>query len=140
MLVILGVLARNGLIVSAAGILLVLDHLRLQALYPHLERRGLEVGLICMLVSVLVPLAAGRVTSVEMRSIFTSLPGLAALAGGLTAAYISGQGVVLMQKRPEVIVGLVVGSVLGVLFLRGIPVGPLAAAGLAAMLLRLLGG
>lgn len=138
LLMILGVLARNSLIVAAAGMLLVLQHLRLQVLFRHLEQRGLELGLILLLVAVLVPFAGGRVGAQELQRTFTSVTGAAGVAGGMLAAWLSGAGVTLMQDRPEVIIGLVVGSILGVVLLRGIPVGPLAAAGFAALLLRLL--
>jgi uncharacterized membrane protein (DUF441 family) len=34
-------------------------------------------------------------------------------------------------------VGLVIGSIMGIIFLRGVPVGPLMAAGITAFLLKL---
>jgi uncharacterized membrane protein (DUF441 family) len=46
-------------------------------------------------------------------------------------------GLALLEARPEVMVGLVLGTIVGVAVLGGIPVGPLAAAGLAAVLLDL---
>lgn len=55
-------------------------------------------------------------------------------------AYVSARGVELMQLKPEIIVGLMVGTILGVLVFRGMPVGPLAASGVTAMLYYLLGG
>lgn len=138
-LVILGVVARNGLIVVSAAVLIVLQHLRLDALYPHLEERGVELGLVLLLIAVLVPFASGRIGVGDIRGAVLSADGLAAIAGGMLAAALSGRGIALLQGRPEVIVGLVIGSVLGVILLRGIPVGPLAAAGFTAVLLRLFG-
>lgn len=138
-ILILGVLSRNPLIVSAAAILLLVQALDLGIVYRHLQTRGIDLGLILLLLAVLVPFAAGRVGLGDIRSAFTSANGLAAVAGGILASAISAPGIRLMQGHPEVIVGLVVGSILGVVFLRGIPVGPLAAAGFAAVLLRLLG-
>jgi uncharacterized membrane protein (DUF441 family) len=44
----------------------------------------------------------------------------------------------LLKVDPQLIVGLVIGSIFGILFMRGIPVGPLMAAGITAFLLRLL--
>ncbi|MCG0238941.1 MAG: DUF441 family protein [Bacillota bacterium] len=138
-ILILGVLARNPLIVSSAAILLVVQALDLHLVYRHIQTRGIDLGLILLLLAVLVPFAAGRVGVAAIREAFTSVEGLAAVAGGILASAISAPGVALLQDRPEVIVGLVVGSILGVLLLRGIPVGPLAAAGFAAVLLRLIG-
>lgn len=137
-LMVLGVAARNSLIVASAGVVLILQVLRLHHFFPILERRGLEAGLIFLLMSVLVPFATGEVGWPEIRQSFTSWSGLAAVAGGLIAAVLSGYGVSLLQVRPEVIVGMVVGTIIGVILFKGIPVGPLAAAGFTAVLLALL--
>lgn len=134
----LGVAARNSLIVTSAGIVLIMHTLRLDRYLPMLEKRGLEAGLIFLLMSVLVPFATGEVGWTEIRQSFTSWSGLAAIVGGVIAAVMSGYGVTLLQVRPEVIVGIVVGTVLGVVIFKGIPVGPLAAAGFTAILLAIL--
>lgn len=138
LLMVLGVVAKNSLIVVSAGVLLVMQSLRLSAWFPILERRGTELGLILLLMAVLAPFAAGKVGWADTTRAFTSGPGLAGVAGGIIAAVLSGRGVHLLQGQPEVIVGLVVGSIVGVVVFKGIPVGPLAAAGFAAVLLRFL--
>lgn len=135
LLLMLGVLARNGLIVASAGGLLVCHYLRLQRLFQLLERRGTEIGLILLLVAVLAPFATGRIGWKEIAEGFTSKLGVAGLVGGVLAAVICGRGIALLEAEPQVTVGLVIGSILGAIFLRGIPVGPLAAAGFAALIL-----
>lgn len=134
----LGVAARNALIVTSAGIVLIMQVMRLDRFFPMLEKRGLEAGLIFLLVSVLVPFATGEVGFREIKESFTSFNGLAAIVGGVLAAVLSGYGVTLLKVNPEVIVGMVVGTIIGVLVFRGIPVGPLAAAGFTAVLLAML--
>jgi uncharacterized membrane protein (DUF441 family) len=134
----LGVAARNSLIVTSAGVVLILQVMRFQRLFPILEKRGLEAGLIFLLIAVLVPFATGEVGWREIKLSFTSASGLAAIVGGITAAVLSGYGVSLLQVKPEVIVGMVVGTIIGVVVFKGIPVGPLAAAGFTAVLLAIL--
>lgn len=136
----LGVAARNSLIVTAAGIVLIMHTLRLDRFLPLLEKRGLEAGLIFLLMAVLVPFATGEVGWTEIRQSFTSWSGVASILGGLIAAVLSGYGVTLLQVKPEVIVGMVVGTIVGVVLFKGIPVGPLAAAGFTAILLALFRG
>jgi uncharacterized membrane protein (DUF441 family) len=136
----LGVAARNALIATAAGMVLIMQVLRLERFFPVLEHRGLEAGLIFLLMAVLVPFATGEVGWSDVRQSVTSWTGIAAITGGLAAAVISGHGLNLLQSRPEVIVGLLVGTIIGVLLFRGIPVGPLAAAGFTALLLSILSG
>jgi uncharacterized membrane protein (DUF441 family) len=102
-----------------------------------IERRGLEFGLLFLTITVLVPFASGKISSKEILSVFTSVPGILALIGGALATYMNGKGLDLLQMDPGLIVGLVIGSILGILFLRGIPVGPLMAAGITAFLYKI---
>lgn len=138
LLMALGLTARNALIATSAGIVLIMQVMRLDRFFPLLEKRGLEAGLIFLLMAVLVPFATGEVGWIEIKHSFTSWNGLAAIVGGIVAAVLSGYGVTLLQVKPEVIVGMVVGTILGVVLFKGIPVGPLAAAGFTAILLALL--
>ena len=43
----------------------------------------------------------------------------------------------MLKFDPQLIVGLVLGSILGIVFFRGIPVGPLMAAGITAILYKI---
>lgn len=45
-----------------------------------------------------------------------------------------GRGVTLMGSQPQLVAGLLVGTVLGVALFRGVPVGPLIAAGLVSLI------
>jgi len=134
----LGVAARNALIVTSAGVVLIMQVLQLNRFFPMLEKRGLEAGLIFLLIAVLIPFATGEVGWPEIKESFTSWSGLAAIIGGIVAAVLSGYGVTLLKMKPEVIVGMVVGTIIGVVVFKGIPVGPLAAAGFTAVLLALM--
>lgn len=134
----LGIISNNRLITAGACTLLVLRVLKFQYLLGVLERRSLELGLILLVIAVLHPFNSGQIT---FKDIFTSLltvPGLIAVCGGILASYMNQKGVVLLQTSPEVIVGLLTGTILGVALFHGIPVGPLAAAGITAMLLMLI--
>ncbi len=135
----LGLAFGNRLVAGAAGAVLVMKFMGVPSVVRLMERRALDAGLFFLLIAVLTPFASGRVGVREIVGTFRNLPGLVAVAGGTIAAYICGQGVVLLQVRPEVTVGLIVGTIIGVALLRGVPVGPLAAAGLTAVLLNLFG-
>lgn len=137
LLMLLGILGRSNIIASAAAILLLLQFTNLQRIYPLLERRALEAGLIFLVVSVLVPFAAGRVSSRDMLYSFISLPGLIAIVSGIIATHMNCQGLELLQRFPHMMIGMVIGSIIGVAFFGGIPVGPLMAGGIAALLVQL---
>jgi uncharacterized membrane protein (DUF441 family) len=136
---IVGLCARNRLVAGAAALLLVVRLANLGGALRFLADRSLELGLVLLTVAVLAPLALERTTLVDLGRVLTSLPGWLAFVGGAVATYVNGQGVDLLRDRPEVIGGLLLGTIAGVVFLKGIPVGPLTAAGVTALLLRLLG-
>jgi uncharacterized membrane protein (DUF441 family) len=135
-LIIIGLIGRSHIITTAACILLVVKLISLDRYLPSIERRGLELGLLFLTMGVLVPFASERISSKDVLSVFTSWPGIIALLGGAIATYMNGKGLELLKMDPQLIVGLVIGSIFGIVFLRGIPVGPLMAAGITAFLLK----
>jgi uncharacterized membrane protein (DUF441 family) len=136
-LLLAGIIARSNLIAAAAGILLIIKLTGLNFMFPLLERRGLELGLLFLLLSILVPLATNRISEKDIIYNLTSWAGIMAITGGALATHLNGQGLKLLQFDPIIIFGLITGSILGIIFLGGIPVGPLMAAGLTALFLEI---
>lgn len=137
-LVIIGIIGRSNILATAASLLLIMKLLHLERFFPAVERRGLEFGLLFLMMAVLVPFAAEKITWKDLFSLFTSPVGVLALLGGAIATYMNGKGLSLLQADPQLIIGLVIGSIFGIIFLKGIPVGPLMAAGITAALLKCL--
>lgn len=137
-LIIIGLIGRSPIITTAACILLVVKLISLDRYLPTIERRGLELGLLFLTMGVLVPFASERISFRDVTSMFTTWPGILALLGGAIATYMNGKGLELLKIDPQIIVGLVIGSIFGIIFLKGIPVGPLMAAGITAFLYKLL--
>ncbi|MGG1313594.1 MULTISPECIES: DUF441 domain-containing protein [Cohnella] len=136
-LIIIGLIGRSPIITTAACVLLIVKLIHLERYLPAIERRGLELGLLFLTMAVLVPFATGRVQLKDVLNAFTSWTGWVALLGGALATYMNGKGLDLLKIDPQLIVGLVIGSIFGIIFLRGIPVGPLMAAGITALFLKI---
>jgi len=137
-LIIVGLIGRSHIIATAASFLLILKLTSLERYFPAIERRGLELGLLFLTMAVLVPFANGKVQTKDVFAVFTSLVGIIALLGGAIATYLNYHGLTLLKYDPELMVGLVIGSIIGIVFFKGIPVGPLMAAGVTALLIKLL--
>lgn len=103
----------------------------------YLGDHGLQIGIIILTAAILVPIANGTVTLATMINSFKSIPGIVALIAGLLAAIAGGSGVPLMQENPNVIPALIVGTMAGVFFFKGIAVGPLIAAGFTYFILAI---
>lgn len=136
-LIVIGLIGRSPIITTAACILLVIKLIQLDRYLPTIERRGLELGLLFLTMGVLVPFASEKINYKDLVNVFTSWPGVLALLGGAIATYMNGKGLDLLKLDPQLIVGLVIGSIFGIIFMRGIPVGPLMAAGITALLMKI---
>ena len=103
----------------------------------YLGGHGLQLGIIILTAAVLVPIADGTVTISTMINSFKTPIGIVAVTAGLLAAMAGGVGVPLMQTNPNVIPALIVGTMAGVFFFKGIAVGPLIAAGFTYFIMAL---
>ena len=104
----------------------------------YLGSHGLNFGIIILTAAILVPIANGTVTISTMIDSFKTPIGIVAVTAGLLAAISGGAGVPLMQENPNVIPALIVGTMAGVFFFKGIAVGPLIAAGFTYFVMALL--
>lgn len=133
LVLILSVIGHNMTVVYAAVIVLVLKFFAQLTNSPiileYMGGHGLQLGIIVLTAAVLIPVADGTVTISTMINSFKSIIGIVAIAAGLLAAIAGGVGVPLMQSNPNVIPALIVGTMVGVFFFKGIAVGPLIAAG-----------
>jgi len=137
-LILIGFVANSKLIATAACVLLILKLIKMQRVFSILERRGLETGLIFLMLSVLVPLAHDNIALIDLIRKTVSPHGIIAIIGGALATHMNGEGLKLLKLDPQLIFGMMVGSIIGIVFLGGVPVGPLMAAGLTALFLEVI--
>src|SRR5690554_150602 len=90
-ILLLGIIGRSNVVAAAAAIMLLIHFTNLQRLFPIIERRGLEMGLLFLMMSVLVPFAAGRVPIKEIIKSFLSVPGIIAIFSGTLATFMNGK-------------------------------------------------
>lgn len=131
----LGIISKNSPITIAMVVLLLLRVLGLQQTFPWLEKYGLTVGIIVLTIGVMTPLASGKISLDTIGHSFLHWKSLAAIAIGILVAYLGGRGALLMGSQPTIVAGLLIGTVLGVALFKGVPVGPLIAAGILSLLI-----
>lgn len=130
-----GIFSHNTAVTIAAGILIVFKMTPLEQFFPYLQQHGLNIGIIILTIGVLTPIASGKIPGEIIFKSFLSLKSLLAIGIGLMVAWLGGRGVKLMSNQPDVVAGLLIGTVAGVALLRGVPVGPLIAAGLLSIII-----
>ncbi|MGY5392795.1 membrane protein [Acinetobacter tandoii] len=128
-----GIFSHNTAVTIAAGVLIVFKITPLSEFFPLLQQHGLNVGIVILTIGVLTPIASGKIPGEAILKSFLSWKSLLAIAIGLFVAWLGGRGVKLMTHQPNVVAGLLIGTVAGVALLRGVPVGPLIAAGVLSL-------
>lgn len=131
----LGIVSSNATVTIAMLALLLLRMLGLHQAFPWLEKYGLTIGIIVLLAGVMAPLASGKISLETIGQAFLHWKSLSAIAVGILVAYLGGRGASLIGSQPTIVAGLLIGTVLGVAFFKGVPVGPLIAAGLLSLFL-----
>ena len=139
---ILSIVGHNNTVIYAAVLVLILKIAAQISGQPQvlewMGSHGLNLGIIILTAAVLVPIADGTVTVQTIIDSFKTPIGIVAVIAGLLAAISGGVGVPLMQTNPNVIPSLIVGTMAGVFFFKGIAVGPLIAAGFTYFVMALI--
>ncbi|EEH68872.1 MULTISPECIES: DUF441 domain-containing protein [Acinetobacter] len=130
-----GVFSHNTAVTIAAAVLIAVKLTPLDQFFPYIQQHGLNIGIIILTIGVLAPIASGKISGDNILKSFISVKSLIAIAIGLLVAWLGGRGMKLMTSQPDVIAGLLIGTVAGVALLRGVPVGPLIAAGILSLLI-----
>ncbi|WP_324681396.1 DUF441 domain-containing protein [Bibersteinia trehalosi] len=131
-LIILGLISQNSAVTISAAVLLIMQQTLLSKFIPFVDQYGLKIGIIILTIGVLSPLVSGRITLPELSQLLNWKMALSIIAGVLVA-WLGGRGVNLMGSQPVLVTGLLIGTVIGVAFLKGVPVGPLIAAGILSL-------
>lgn len=132
----LGIIGHNTTVAYAVIIVLILKLLGLTAMLDVLSANGLNWGIVILMAAILVPIATGDVTIANMIDAFKSPLGVAAIVCGVLAA-MAGGGVELLKNDPHIVAALIIGTIIGVCFFKGVAVGPLIAGGMTYALMKL---
>lgn len=130
----LGIVSGNSTVTIAMVVLLLLRVTSFHSAFPWLEKYGMTIGIIILTIGVMTPLASGKISINQVMESFLHWKSLLAIGIGILVAYLGG-GVTLMSGQPIIVTGLLIGTVIGVAFFKGVPVGPLIAAGLLSLLI-----
>ncbi|MDP0328187.1 DUF441 family protein [Glaesserella parasuis] len=133
-LILLSIFSQNSAVTISATVLLIMQQTLLSKYVPYLEQYGIKIGIIILTIGVLAPLVSGRIALPELvQPINWKM--IVAIIAGIVVAWLGGRGVTLMGNQPVLVTGLLIGTIIGVAFLKGVPVGPLIAAGILSLII-----
>ena len=131
-LIVLGIFSQNSAVTISAAVLLIMQQTLLSKYLPFVDQYGLKIGITILTIGVLAPLVSGRIALPEIAQLI-NLKMVFAIIAGIAVAWLGGRGVNLMGSQPVLVTGLLIGTIIGVAFLKGVPVGPLIAAGILTL-------
>lgn len=133
LLVGLSYFSHNLTVAIALLVLIIIRMTPLNTFFPWIEKQGVTVGIIILTIGVMAPIASGTLSGSTLMHSFLHWKSLLAIAIGIFVSWVGGRGVSLMSAQPSVVGGLLIGTIIGVSLFRGVPVGPLIAAGLVSL-------
>jgi uncharacterized membrane protein (DUF441 family) len=131
----LGVLSRNNSLALAAAVVLGLKLLDLKEVLLYLDKNAIRLGIIILTIGILAPFVTGKITLRDIQAVLTSPIAIVAMFAGALTVILSGRGLGLINTEPSIVVGIVLSSVIGVAFFKGVPIGPMTAAGIVAVVM-----
>ncbi|BBG59088.1 Protein of uncharacterised function (DUF441) [Providencia rustigianii] len=131
----LGIISHNMTVTLAMLFLLVVRITPLNHFFPWVEKYGLTIGILILTIGVMAPIASGKISAHDVFNSFLNWKSLLAIVIGIAVSWLGSRGVALMGHQPSTVAGLLVGTVIGVALFRGVPVGPLIAAGILSLLI-----
>lgn len=130
-------LAKNQSLLIATLAVLALKLLpQSDKILTTLNQKGINWGVTLISATILVPIATGDIVLKDLLNTLKSPLGWVATICGILVAILSARGVGLIAASPEVTVALVFGTIVGVVFLKGVAAGPVIAAGITYCIMQ----
>lgn len=136
-ILLVALLAKNQSLLIATLAVLVLKLLpQSDKILTTLNQKGINWGVTLISATILVPIATGDIVLKDLLNTLKSPLGWVATLCGILVAILSARGVGLIASSPEVTVALVFGTIVGVVFLKGVAAGPVIAAGITYCIMQ----
>lgn len=136
-LVIAIVSENKSLIIGVSAVIVLKMIPQMQIFLKLLQTQGINWGVTVISAAIMVPIATGEIGFKELLDVIKSPVGWIAISCGILVAVLSEKGIGLITMRPEITVALVLGTIIGVVFLKGIAAGPVIASGLTYVILTI---
>jgi uncharacterized membrane protein (DUF441 family) len=137
-LIIISFVTKNKNLSIAAFVIFVVSLINNQKSIYFIEKYFLDIGMIFLMMWMLVPLIKVENSLTPNIKSLLNLNGIVSFIVGAAVVILAAQGVSFLKGSVDVLTGVILGSILGVALLGGVPVGPLIASGIAYEIVRLI--
>ena len=117
----ISIVSKNkSLIIGVSAVIVLRMIPQTQSLLKLLQAQGINWGVTVISAAIMVPIATGEIGFKDLLNVIKSPAGWIAISCGILVAILSAKGIGLLTMRPEMTVALVFGTIIGVVFLKGI--------------------
>jgi len=132
----LSLVFRDYLLAAAAALLCALTLVLPDGALTAASKPAFSTGIFFLMIFILLPIATERVKLGEVAAQLKSPLFFLSIAAAAAISYLGGRGVAFLQQ-PSILFAVVLGTLIGVLFFRGLPAGLIIAAGLVSLAAQL---
>jgi Predicted membrane protein len=138
LLVIISLVTRNKNLGAASLIIFVISLTNSQKAIDFIEKYFMDLGMIFLMMWMLIPLIKKSYLGLSTFKSLLTINGAVSFIMGALVVVLASRGVSFTQGNADVLTGVVLGSIVGVSFLGGVPVGPLIASGIAYEVVKII--
>lgn len=135
-LFILSLITKNKSLAFASLLIFLVSLSNNYKTINFIEKYFMDIGMIFLMIWMLVPLIKQNNTSAITISSLLSVKGIISFTAGIIVVVLASRGVNLLKGNTDTLAGVVIGSIVGVALLGGVPVGPLVASGIAYEIIK----
>ena len=131
-ILLIGIITQNKSIVQATIFVLILKSIfnitefykirgiNIGNIMTQFRKEGINWGVLIITIAILIPIATGEIGFSHLLSAFKTPIGWVAIISGISVSILSSKGVGLLEGQPEITVALVLGTIMGIVFSRGL--------------------
>ena len=138
-IIIISSLAKNKPMIFAGIIVLILSFLNKYYDVKLDKNIFLNTGLTLLMIWMLIPImeGGGSPSTFKVKN-YLNMDVLVSFLSGLFVVTIASKGLNLLNNNPSILTGILTGSIIGVTFFGGVPVGMLTGSGIAYLVIKIL--
>ncbi|KEI06151.1 DUF441 domain-containing protein [Clostridium botulinum] len=136
-LIFLSFLGKNKSLGIASIVMLIISFFSNEKCINFMEDYFMNLGMTFLMIWMLIPIIKNPMFTENIKNALT-LKGLVCFFVGVIVAILASKGIGFLKGSTDTITGIVLGSIIGVSFLGGVPVGPLIASGIAYEIVKFL--
>lgn len=129
----LSLLFKDAILAAAAMMLFIFSLVVDKDTLSAASKPAFSLGIFFLMVFILMPVASEKVKLADLLVQLRNPMFFVAVGVAAAISYMGGRGISFMQQ-PHILFAVVIGTLIGVLFLRGLPAGLVIAAGIVSVL------